>query len=180
MKKIANFLQLSFFLSFLVFFNSTSSYAACSFGNLQIGDDVSKVGQLYGMLEEGEIDGKIQVLAEDVCVGEKLDNVIIDIVIFNNKISGFIFETEIADFETPVAEQNLYNYVVANYGFIEGSEKKNWTGHKIWEQGGSEIYYMKYDQFGILEEILLITNVEYRDTFIAFDDDGFEEPEDES
>ena len=39
---------------------------------------------------------------------------------------------------------------------------------------------MKYDQFGILEEILLITNVEYRDTFIAFDDDGFEEPEDES
>ena len=75
MKKIANFLQLSFFLSFLVFFNSTSSYAACSFGNLQIGDDVSKVGQLYGMLEEGEIDGKIQVLAEDVCVGEKLDKI---------------------------------------------------------------------------------------------------------
>ena len=92
MKKIANFLQLSFFLSFLVFFNSTSSYAAGSVGNLQIGDDVSKVGQLYGMLEEGEIDGKIQVLAEDVCVGEKLDNVFIDIVIFNNKISGFGIE----------------------------------------------------------------------------------------
>ena len=39
---------------------------------------------------------------------------------------------EIADFETPLNEQNLYNYVVANYGAIKGSETKNWTGYKTY------------------------------------------------
>ena len=180
MKKIVKFLQISFFLSFLFFLNSETSYAACNFGNLKIGDDVSKVKALYGMLTEGTTDGKIQVFPEDVCEGENLDDVIIEIAIYNNTISGFIFETEIADFETPQDQQNLYNYVVANYGFIEGSEKKNWTGYKTWEQGINEIYYMKYDQFGILEEILLITTAEYKDTFVPSDDVGFEEPGDES
>ena len=180
MKKIVKFLQISFFFSFLFFLNSEKSYAACNFGNLKIGDDVSKVEALYGMLAEGTTDGKIQVFPEDVCEGENLDDVIIEIAIYNNTISGFIFETEIADFETPPDEQNLYNYVVANYGLIEGSQNKNWTGSKTWQQGNKEIYYMKYDQFDILEEILLITTVEYRDSFVPSDDVGFEEPGDES
>ena len=180
MKKIAKFLQVSFFLSILIFLNSETSYAACNFGNLKIGDDVGKVEALYGILPEGTTDGKIQVFPEDVCEGENLDDVIIEIAIYNNTISGFIFETEIADFETPLDQQNLYNYVVANYGFIEGSERKNWTGSKTWAQGINEIYYMKYDQFGILEETLLITTAEYRDSFVPSDDVGFEEPDDES
>ena len=180
MKKIAKFLQVSFFLSILIFLNSETSYAECNFGNLKIGDDVGKVEALYGILPEGTTDGKIQVFPEDVCEGENLDDVIIEIAIYNNTISGFIFETEIADFETPLDQQNLYNYVVANYGFIEGSERKNWTGSKTWQQGNKEIYYMKYDQFGILEEILLITTAEYKDTFVPSDDVGFEEPGDES
>ena len=180
MKKIAKFLQVSFFLSILIFLNSETSYAECNFGNLKIGDDVGKVEALYGILPEGTTDGKIQVFPEDVCEGENLDDVIIEIAIYNNTISGFIFETEIADFETPLDQQNLYNYVVANYGFIEGSERKNWTGSKTWQQGNKEIYYMKYDQFGILEETLLITTAEYRDSFVPSDDVGFEEPGDES
>jgi len=180
MKKIVKFSQVSFFLSILIFLNSETSYAACNFGNLKIGDDVGKVEALYGILPEGTTDGKIQVFPEDVCEGENLDDVIIEIAIYNNTISGFIFETEIADFETPLDLQNLYNYVVANYGFIEGSERKNWTGSKTWQQGNKEIYYMKYDQFGILEETLLITTAEYRDSFVPSDDVGFEEPGDES
>ena len=59
---------------------------------------------------------------------------------------------------------------MANYGFIEGSERKNWTGSKTWAQGINEIFYMKYDQFGILEEILLITTAEFRDSFVPSDD----------
>ena len=90
MKKIVKFLQVSFFLSILIFLNSETSYAACNFGNLKIGDDVGKVEALYGILPEGTTDGKIQVFPEDVCEGENLDDVIIEIVIYNNTISGFI------------------------------------------------------------------------------------------
>ena len=112
--------------------------------------------------------------------GENLEDVIIQIAISNNVIVGFTFETEIADFETPLNEQHLYNYVLANYGAIKGSETKNWTGYKTWNIGEKEIYYAKYDQYGILEEILLVTKPEYVDLFVEPDDDGFEEPKSEN
>ena len=178
--KTYNIFKYLFLLNFIIFFNPSFSYADCSFGNLQIGDDVSKVKKLYGELSKDETDGNIQVFAEDVCLGENLEDVIIQIAIFNNVIAGFTFETEIADFETPLNEQNLYNYVVANYGAIKGSETKNWTGYKTWKQGGKEIYYVKYDQYGILEEVLLVTNEKYLDVFVPPDDEGFEEPENEN
>ena len=180
MNKTYNIFKYLFLLNFIIFFNSSFSYAECSFGNLQIGDDVSKVKKLYGELPKDDTDGNVQVFAEDVCPGENLEDVIIQIAISNNVIVGFTFETEIADFETQLNEQNLYNYVLANYGAIKDSETKNWTGYKTWKQGGKEIYYAKYDQYGILEEILLVTNEKYLDVFVPPDDEGFEEPENEN
>ena len=180
MKKAVNIFKYLFLLKFIIFFNSSFSYAECRFGNLQIGDDISKAKTLYGGLPNDETDGNIQVFAEDACIGENLEDVIIQIAISNNVIVGFTFETEIADFETPLNEQHLYNYVLANYGAIKGSETKNWTGYKTWNIGEKEIYYAKYDQYGILEEILLVTKPEYVDLFVEPDDDGFEEPKSEN
>ena len=109
----------------------------------------------------------------EACPGENLEEVSVQIIISGDEIAGFRFELDIQD-----NEQFLYQYVVRTYGPIEGSESKNWTGHKIWQILDQEVLYRKSFFLKRLEEELIVTNSKHRDAFVDYDPD-LDEPEEE-
>ena len=167
------FIKLLFFVFVLCLINISYSNAACDFDGLRIGEKSSDAEGTFGeAITENNI-GVIIVMPEEACPGENLEEVSVQIIISGDEIAGFRFELDIQD-----NEQFLYQYVVRTYGPIEDSERKNWTGHKIWQIFNQEVLYRKAFFLKRLEEELIVTNSKHRDVFVDHDPD-LDEPEKE-
>ena len=173
--KIIKLLVLGFVLCFI---NISHSNAECDFDGLRIGEKSIDAEGTFGESHIENNVGVIIVTAEEVCPGENLENVGIQIIISGDEIAGFRFELDSLELDNQDNEQFLYQYVVRNYGPIEGAERKNWTGHKIWQIFDQEVLYSKSFFLKKLEEELIVTNSKHRDVFIYYDPD-LDEPEEE-
>ena len=173
--KIIKLLVLGFVLCFI---NISHSNAECDFDGLRIGEKSIDAEGTFGESHIENNIGVIIVTAEEVCPGENLENVSIQIIISGDKIAGFKFESESPQLDDDANEQSLYQYVTRNYGTIEGSERKNWTGYKVWRRHSIEILYSKLVFLKNLEEELIVTNSNFRDVFVDHDPD-LDEPQDE-
>ena len=167
------FIKLLFFVFVLCLINISYSNAECDFDGLRIGDKSSDAEGTFGEASTENNIGVIIVMPEEACPGENLEEVSVQIIISGDEIAGFRFELDIQD-----NEQFLYQYVVRTYGPIEGSERKNWTGHKIWQIFDQEVVYSKSFFLKRLEEELIVTNSKHRDAFVDYDPD-LDEPEEE-
>ncbi len=167
------FIKLLVFVFVLSLINISYSNAECDFDGLRIGEKSSDAEGTFGeAITENNI-GVITVMPEEACPGENLEEVSVQIIISGDEIAGFRFELDIQD-----NEQFLYQYVVRTYGPIEGSERKNWTVHKIWQILDQEVLYRKSFFLKRLEEELIVTNSKHRDAFVDYDPD-LDEPEEE-
>ena len=116
--------------------------------------------------------------AYSLAPGENLEEVSVQIIISGDEIAGFRFELDSLELDNQDNEQFLYQYVVRTYGPIEGAERKNWTGHKIWQIFDQEVLYSKSFFLKKLEEELIVTNSKHRDAFVNHDPD-LDEPQEE-
>ncbi|SVC77708.1 uncharacterized protein METZ01_LOCUS330562 [marine metagenome] len=172
------FIKLLVFVFVLCLINISYSNAACDFDGLGIGEKSSDAEGTFGeAITENNI-GVIIVIPEEACPGENLEDVSVQIIISGDEIAGFRFELDSLELDNQDNEQFLYQYVVRNYGPIEGSERKNWTGHKIWQIFDQEVLYRKSFFLKRLEEELIVTNSKHRDAFVDYDPD-LDEPEEE-
>ena len=167
-------------LVFILFFKGISySNAECGFDGLTIGGSSVDAEGTFGEASTVNHIGVILVPVEEVCPGESLEDVSIKIIISEEQIAGFIFETESPQIDEDINNRNLYKYVTANYGNIEGSEQSDWTGSKSWEINGKEILYIKSFFLKNLVEELIVTNSNFRDVFVDSDPDLENEEEEE-
>ena len=172
------FIKLLVFVFVLCLINISYSNAECDFDGLRIGEKSSDAEGTFGeAITENNI-GVITVMPEEACPGENLEEVSVQIIISGDEIAGFRFELDSLELDNQDNEQFLYQYVVRNYGPIEGSERKNWTGHKIWQIFDQEVLYRKSFFLKRLEEELIVTNSKHRDAFVDYDPD-LDEPEKE-
>ena len=87
--------------------------------------------------------------------------------IADDKVAGVAIQISNGTGNEESKKQLLYKYVVNKFGMIENSDKPNWTGYKIWEVGGKEVYYHKILDAGkFMIEELQVTNSKFRDYVI--------------
>ena len=172
------FIKLLVFVFVLCLINITYSNAECDFDGLRIGEKSSDAEGTFGEASTENNIGVIIVDPEEACPGENLEDVSVQIIISGDEIAGFRFELDSLELDNQDNEQFLYQYVVRNYGPIEGSERKNWTGYKVWRRHSIEILYSKLVFLKNLEEELIVTNSNFRDVFVDHDPD-LDEPQDE-
>ena len=172
------FIKLLVFVFVLCLINISYSNAACDFDGLRIGEKSSDAEGTFGeAITENNI-GVITVIPEEACPGENLEDVSVQIIISGDEIAGFRFELDSLELDNQDNEQFLYQYVVRNYGPIEGAERKNWTGQKVWKIFDQEVLYSKSFFLKKLEEELIVTNLRFSDIFVDHDPD-LDEPEEE-
>ena len=172
------FIKLLVFVFVLCLINISYSNAECDFDGLRIGEKSSDAEGTFGeAITENNI-GVITVIPEEACPGENLEEVSVQIIISGDEIAGFRFELDSLKLDNQDNEQFLYQYVARNYGPIEGAERKNWTGHKIWQIFDQEVLYSKSFFLKKIEEELIVTNSKHRDVFVYYDPD-LDEPEEE-
>ena len=172
------FIKLLVFVFVLCLINISYSNAACDFDGLRIGEKSSDAEGTFGEASTENNIGVIIVDPEEACPGENLEDVSVQIIISGDEIAGFRFELDSLELDNQDNEQFLYQYVVRNYGPIEGAERKNWTGHKVWKIFDQEVLYSKSFFLKKLEEELIVTNLRFSDIFIDYDPD-LDEPEEE-
>ena len=172
------FIKLLVFVFVLCLINISYSNAACDFDGLKIGEKSSDAEGTFGEASTENNIGVIIVDPEEACPGENLEDVSVQIIISGDEIAGFRFELDSLELDNQDNEQFLYQYVVRTYGPIEGSERKNWTGHKIWQIFDQEVLYSKSFFLKKLEEELIVTNLRFSDIFVDYDPD-LDEPEEE-
>ena len=141
------FIKLLFVLVTIIFlYPANSANAKCTFDELKLGDDISRVGD-NRMIDDTDPEQVVVYMSiKDACPNENL---------------GF---SALDSKNTETNKKLLYEYVEKEYGKIDPDNNPNWLGFKVWKNGQETVVYKK--MYGVtkifIEETLYITSEEYR------------------
>jgi len=157
---------------------------ACDLLNIDIGADISEVEEYVGgglddkEVSEDEVKPNVIIASGDIenfCKDGTYGFAEFKAYIADDKVAGVAIQISNGTGNEESKKQLLYKYVVNKFGMIENSDKPNWTGYKIWEVGGKEVYYHKILDAGkFMIEELQVTNSKFRDYVILENELGYD------
>ena len=163
------FIKLLFVLVTIIFlYPANSANAKCTFDELKLGDDISRVGD-NRMIDDIDPEQVVVYMSiKDACPNENLGFSSVEIAFIENKLVSFKILVGLDNRNTETNKKLLYEYVEKEYGKIDPDNNPNWLGFKVWKNGQETVVYKKmYGSTKIfIEETLYITSEEYRDELL--------------
>ena len=163
------FIKLLFVLVTIIFlYPANSANAKCTFDELKLGDDISRVGD-NRMIDDIDPEQVVVYMSiKDACPNENLGFSSVEIAFIENKLVSFKILVGLDNRNTETNKKLLYEYVEKEYGKIDPDNNPDWLGFKVWKNGQETVVYKK--MYGVtkifIEETLYITSEEYRDELL--------------
>ena len=163
------FIKLLFVLVTIIFlYPANSANAKCTFDELKLGDDISRVGD-NRMIDDMDPEQVVVYMSiKDACPNENLGFSSVEIAFIENKLVSFKILVGLDNRNTETNKKLLYEYVEKEYGKIDPDNNPDWLGFKVWRNGQETVVYKK--MYGVtkifIEETLYITSKEYRDELL--------------
>ena len=163
------FIKLLFGVVTIIFlYPANSAYAKCTFDELKLGDDISRVGD-NRMIDDTDPEQVVVYMSiKDACPNENLGFSSVEIAFIENKLVSFKILVGLDNRNTETNKKLLYEYVEKEYGKIDPDNNPDWLGFKVWKNGQETVVYKK--MYGVtkifIEETLYITSEEYRDELL--------------